>query len=422
MPDMDKDATIMHPVEHAPRALLDGELLEQFRSALESAAIQVAVRMAAEYADERIYAFALYTDEDYKRVSITMSTEAGLQSAAAARWARPRFRRIWPNAEALATSLRWSHWELPQHKLLGKSQEFKTPQRLLNKLWKSANVRTSNDYMEVEDAVTVALAQAVEAVQEQGILHGRVVFNVFAERDGAERCLRHSQLLNPPDTHQWYASTLSAACEARKRDYAGMLADFRTVLEEVTVQAARLAVDRYAQEDIYSFALYTSGGFEYVFPTLATETGLNAAAERYRQSRIAKNAADLDFRTMLRWSPCDSPHHQSLGDIEGVERAGKLLRKFWKSVDNESDEAFVDAEKAVHDAMIQALAAVRDRGIFQGRVAFNVLKGDQSDEERLEFSERLNADVIHAWVCRTRKEGHRVYDALLDRLDHSTHD
>jgi hypothetical protein len=407
----------MPQVGNAPRKPLEDKLLEEFRFGVEAAAMEVALRIASEYAQEGIYAFALCLDEDYKRLSVTVLTEASLHETAAVRWARPRFKRIWPSAEALATSLRWNHWDLPHHKALSKSPELKPAQRLLNKLWKAADIQTSDDYVELEGIVRVALAQAVHAVNKHGVLPGRVVFNVWADRQDTELSLRISEILNTPDTHQWYGATLAAAEQARARDYAAMLVDFRATLEEVAVRAASAAVEQYESEEIYCFALYSSSSLEYVFPTLLTEAGLSEVAAGYRTTRHGKeDVSDLDFRSMLRWSPCDSPRHESLADVKGIDKANKLLGSFWKSVDTASDEAFVDAENAVHDAMVQVLLVVRERGIFQGRVALNVLKGDQSDEEKRAFSRRLNADDIHDWFESSKNAGNRVYGEWIERI------
>ena len=58
---------------------------------------------------------------------------------------------------------------------------------------------------------------------------------------------------------------------------------------------------------LYSLGLfYKSESWDYVFPTFASEEGLLFVAENYAFKSIEKLE---EKKTALRWSPCDSPHH-----------------------------------------------------------------------------------------------------------------
>ena len=173
---------------------------------------------------------------------------------------------------------------------------------------------------------------------------------------------------------------------------------FQTELTAATLRAARRAVEQFGDEGIYSFALYTSGEYSYVFASLSTRTGLARVAERYlADERFARAWRDLPTAMeQLKWSPCDSPHHLALED--GFAAAGELLDALWEEIPDD-DEDFDDEDmdddynrlcNFIHGAFAEALSEVRNAGIFGEEVTLNILMGDQSDEMRLENAASLN--------------------------------
>ena len=93
-------------------------------------------------------------------------------------------------------------------------------------------------------------------------------------------------------------------------------------------------------ERVYSFALYTSGEYNYVTVTFSTETGLRKTAERYLATEPYRSEwrSVKDASKQLRWSPCDSPHHEEYG--EEFEEAGALLNGLWEAIDEESEDQY----------------------------------------------------------------------------------
>ncbi|MFC5526053.1 hypothetical protein ACFPPA_09885 [Rhodanobacter ginsengisoli] len=96
------------------------------------------------------------------------------------------------------------------------------------------------------------------------------------------------------------------------------------------------------------------------------------------------------------WSPCDSLHHLALeGDFTA---AVELLDALWEEVeddeedydDEDMDDDYSRLCNFVHGAFAEALREVRTAGIFGEEVTFNILMGDQGDDERLENASLLN--------------------------------
>ncbi|GLQ96164.1 DUF4303 domain-containing protein [Dyella mobilis] len=409
----------MGEVTNLPRNPLDRQAFEAFKSTAETVAMQMATRVLSEYGEEGIYAFAFCLNENYKRVSATVMTEVALNSLVEERWAKPRLKRIWQSPEALAVWLRWKYSDLPSHKALAKSPELEVLQKSLSRLWKTANIETSEDYNEVALHLRAALMEALDRVRKQGVLRRCVAFNVFSKSHDLEFSLRISEIINFGDAHRYYRSTVMTAVDARRRAYTAMLADFRTKFEQVALRAARLAVEQYGDEDIYGFAIITDGDWKYVFPAVLTEAGLSEVAKGYGEMQFGDepvDVSDIDFRTQLRWSAFDSPRHEALADVEGIEEVDKLVRKYWGSADTGSEAAYVDARDAFVDAVLHVLASVRDQGIFRNPVVMNFFTGDQGEQEKFEYSERVNSTDLHEWFCTSSKEGLRIYFEWSDRL------
>lgn len=174
---------------------------------------------------------------------------------------------------------------------------------------------------------------------------------------------------------------------------------FQKELTAATLRAARQAVEQFTDEGIYSFALYTSGEYNYVSASISTRSGLAQVAERYlTDKRFARAWTDLSTTmAQLKWSPCDSPHHPALE--QEFTAAGDLLDALWGEIDEDDDEDFDDEDMDddyhrlctfVHGAFAEALREVRNAGIFGAEVTLNILMGDQGNDERLENAAQLN--------------------------------
>jgi len=173
-------------------------------------------------------------------------------------------------------------------------------------------------------------------------------------------------------------------------------------LESTMLDVCRASLKRHAGEHFYCVALYTSGEYGYLVDSMSTTEGLELVARRYLEDKTYQDkwgTLDVAMRE-LKWSPCDSPFHC---EFDGsFDRVSQILDSLWQAIDDDSDEANMRTCKEIHETCIAALSKVRDSGLFiKEEVVFNLLMGDQSDEERLLNAEAVNSKPV---IDSLRKE------------------
>ena len=171
---------------------------------------------------------------------------------------------------------------------------------------------------------------------------------------------------------------------------------FRAALKDAARATFRALKSQHPDERFYAFALYTAGEAEYVLPTANTEEGLARRAEEYARRR--GRAPDDGLLAGLRWSPADWAYH-----LEGEARFDEVERLLAEAPEPHllEGDAYRARVRGVFDACLTTLEELDAEGLFgrgEGRraVVINLLKGDQDDEERLEWAKRLNPRAVHA--------------------------
>jgi hypothetical protein len=179
------------------------------------------------------------------------------------------------------------------------------------------------------------------------------------------------------------------------------LTELKKKLLSATISVAHRAVKELREEEIYSFGLYTSGEYSYVFVSVSTQAGLNQVASEYlKQPHYQEEWSSLEeARRQLKWSPCDSPHHTSFFDE--FSSANELIEELWSTLTDLSEDGFDETVESIHEVFVEVLQAVRDAAILPEDVVFNVLMGDQSDESRLNNAAVLNSPQT---LARLRSE------------------
>jgi len=164
---------------------------------------------------------------------------------------------------------------------------------------------------------------------------------------------------------------------------------------------------RHPGERFYSFGLYTTDLAEYLSVTASTEEGLSEVTQRY----VTRTGRDADAQRMtLRWSPCDSPLH-SEGESLLAETA--RLRGAGPDPCEDTPEAD-DANALIFDVAIQALRQLDAEGVFgqgleRAQLVLGIWKGDQSDEERIEFASLLNPRAVAERFAREIADSSRAF-------------
>jgi Domain of unknown function (DUF4303) len=174
------------------------------------------------------------------------------------------------------------------------------------------------------------------------------------------------------------------------------------LLAPTMLDVGRASLERHADEHFYCVALYTSGEYRYLVDSISTTEALEKVAKKYLTDKTYQdNWVTLDVAMReLKWSPCDSLYHCEFdGKFPPIS---EVLDSIWQTVDLDSDDEYINTCKAIHETCIAALSKIQNSGLFdKDQVVFNLLMGDQSDEQRLLNAEVLNSEGV---VNRFRRE------------------
>ncbi|MFB2727175.1 DUF4303 domain-containing protein [Shewanella mangrovisoli] len=176
---------------------------------------------------------------------------------------------------------------------------------------------------------------------------------------------------------------LSANIEARMEEFA----------QELALALAEYYdwwLSEYPAETVYSFCLYSTPLVEYLGVTLFTEEGLTAVAQKYQNDKSFRHKSLAQLKQTLRWSACDSPHHDENEDIfEAINNKLQLLHEDAEAL--ESEAAYDAYLKALYTILVRALNEVKTkRGLNSQAILFSVWFGDQSEADIEYFVQSCN--------------------------------
>lgn len=176
---------------------------------------------------------------------------------------------------------------------------------------------------------------------------------------------------------------LSADIEARMDEFT----------QEITQALAKYYdwwLSQYPAQTLYGFCLYSTPLVEYLGATLFTEEGLTAVAEQYQNHHRFRHKSLAQLKQTLRWSACDSPHHNENEDIfEAINDKLQLLQEDAEAL--ESEEAYDAYLKALYAILVRALNEVKAiRPLNPQAILFSVWFGDQSDADIDYFVQNCN--------------------------------
>ena len=191
--------------------------------------------------------------------------------------------------------------------------------------------------------------------------------------------------------------------------------------------AFSLLIDQYADQGIYSLALYHSGSFGYILPTLATEQGLKQVVASYQQSDYYRDYSEEELQTILRWSPCDSPFHDE--DELPMDASEPVLQQLSEEVDDlcmTDPDWNAKIQRYWQDYMqvcLKVLHQLDQDGVFAAlpRESFtlNLLCGDQSEDERIKWAFQLNPEAVAEAYARDVKAAWDIEERHFEKLENS---
>ena len=190
----------------------------------------------------------------------------------------------------------------------------------------------------------------------------------------------------------------------------------REALETAMLAELRAAwstlLGKHPGERFYAFGLYTTDLADYLMVTASTEEGLSEITQRY----VTQTGSDPTAqRAALRWSPADSPLH---AEGEGLLAASDRLRREGNNPYDDTPDAD-EAIALVFDVAIQALQQLDREGVFgegveRSQLVLGLWKGDQSDDERIEFASLLNPRPVAERFARETAELSRAFFEVTD--------
>jgi Domain of unknown function (DUF4303) len=166
------------------------------------------------------------------------------------------------------------------------------------------------------------------------------------------------------------------------------------------IEALKRIREARPNDHFYSFAFYTSGEYSYAFLTASSYEGLEESVASYARMPHYATSDPEKIRRSLKWSPCDSPLHEfcdNTGD-ELDSLIGAACEEYMEIDDDTEAERFVDRLESTFVSALRRLDAEGYFGSPEERtgLVLNLLKGDQSDEERLRFASLLNPPKLVA--------------------------
>jgi len=200
-----------------------------------------------------------------------------------------------------------------------------------------------------------------------------------------------------------------------------MLEELDDTLKQATLRVVEKALSQLNPDEVYGFALYTSGDFQYLTDSLFTESGLNTVTHKYFDKYDwfrEQTGTYEEGKRRLRWSPCDSPQH--LFAEEEFNRPAELLAALWRPIEDIPDpytesnpyERLCDSLcRAIEICMLRSLVHLRQSAILTDSTVLCLMMGDQSNEMRLAYAEILNTP---ATVALFRQQLQEIDEAELD--------
>ena len=205
------------------------------------------------------------------------------------------------------------------------------------------------------------------------------------------------------------------------------LKEFKQALfEEASVVFPQIMEDL-GHERIYSIALYNSGDdWCYLSPTVSTYAGLRQAAEGYTKNEFFREKSIPDLECLLKWSPCDSPHHGTYEESmprtdQALRPLSDLMEDLYDEEEDDWSESYVLHDLLV-DACIETLQLLDQKGVFgkdlnRLQITLNFLNGDQSNEERLERALRLNPASLCDRLAGDYEKASEVMESVYRKME-----
>lgn len=184
-----------------------------------------------------------------------------------------------------------------------------------------------------------------------------------------------------------------------------LIISFKQNLIKEGTHAFEQIIARHENLDIYFLAIfYHRGSYSYVFPSFASEAGLEKVTREYS---IHSSIPFEEQKTSLRWNLADSPHHDRSEESFSMNETDKVILELtnltdwilydllaihpdsYSEISDLSLEYTIKTHKQIHQALIEAVneiakTPVIDAFINKTKCIIGIAAGDEDYDQMLE--------------------------------------
>jgi len=215
-------------------------------------------------------------------------------------------------------------------------------------------------------------------------------------------------------------------------ELSSLLAELEETIAQEVESAFTTIIANNINLTLYSLGLYYHG-WGYILPTFSSEEGLQQVAKNYAEG--VKENIELEKKS-LRWSPCDSPHHGEEELESMMPKTEALLSKLssimdfadptfekyqWPQAYQDDSELYDDFFSELYyqfeEFVISAMNKIWENKhlhdfFVTNDCALTLNAGDISDENFLEYTEKLNSKRITQKLTQEIQDWHEASKEL----------
>lgn len=175
----------------------------------------------------------------------------------------------------------------------------------------------------------------------------------------------------------------------------------KDLLRKIIQNALEKFYQKSKTETPYAFGFFTSSDYGYLEITGNTIEGLENKITEYSELDSFEDKTKEELKNELKWSPCDWQYHCEYDINELLIFEDLYLAKIdvlkcdvFDKYDEDKAEEFIETEitKPLNKILIEVLKELNiENHLNVKNITLGVWKGDQSDEERIEFVTKINS-------------------------------
>jgi|GEM_PF-4777379 len=173
-------------------------------------------------------------------------------------------------------------------------------------------------------------------------------------------------------------------------------------LETLTYRSARLAFleaqKRSSNENIYTFAIYTSDLYRYFLPYYNTEEALKKTGEFYINKYPSRYNDVEEIIKQIRWNCADWEYQEDYENF--FDEINQILRNVPEQLNKLDEIEFNFTCQVLNDIIITVLSELNSTGIFgtnnqRNSIVITIAEDDPDKSSQLEIVKKLNPPEVY---------------------------